>query len=257
MQGAGPGLRAEFGPFPDFILDGFRVPSVLKVEPNGSEPRGPVNWWPRMKPADEALLIRESLRGDLVAFEEIVRRKRERVFWTAYRIVGDEEAAKDVAQTVFVRTWRNLHKIDPDRPLDAWLHRTTVNLAIDSYRKTRREVRMFEPIESGTRPRRADRSPSGESPDAALGHAEVQDIFNRLAGRLSPMQRAAFVLVEMEGYSAAEAGHMLGVRPSTIRNHLLNARRQLRRHLCSLYPEYAAGNRRARTDPEGGSGEDR
>jgi RNA polymerase sigma-70 factor (ECF subfamily) len=194
-----------------------------------------------MKSADDALLIRKSRQGDLVAFEEIVRRKRERVFWTAYRIVGDEDAAKDVSQTVFVRTWRNLRKIDPDRPLDAWLHRTTVNLAIDAYRKSRREVRMFDHFEPESGSGRPDSIPGAASPETALAHAEVHDIFQRLAARLSPMQRAAFVLVEVEGNAADEAGRMLGVRPSTVRNHLLNARRQLRRHLRHLYPEYAAG----------------
>jgi RNA polymerase sigma-70 factor (ECF subfamily) len=155
---------------------------------------------------------------------------------------------------VFVRTWRNLEKIDPDRPLDAWLHRTTVNLAIDAYRKSRREVRMFEPIETGTGSGRADRSSSAVSPETSMGHTEVQAIFNRLAGRLSPMQRAAFVLVEVEGYAAAEAGRLLGVRPSTVRNHLLNARRQMRRHLCNLYPEYAGRTRRPHPGPGHGPG---
>ncbi|MBI4161294.1 MAG: RNA polymerase sigma factor [Acidobacteria bacterium] len=190
---------------------------------------------------DEALWIRRAREGDLDAFEAIVRGKRERVFWTAYRIVGAEEAAKDVAQTVFVRLWQNLGRIDPDRPLDPWLHRTTVNLAIDAFRRSRRFLPLTGDLED--RPAAA-RSAAADPPDAALARAEVQSIFDRLARHLTAAQRAAFVLVEIEGYRADEAARTLGVRPSTVRNHLLNARRLLRRRLLQLYPEYAGGFRR-------------
>ena len=80
---------------------------------------------------DLSLLIRRSLEGDMEAFEQIVRRSRNRVFWTAYNIVGNEEAAKDVSQAVFVRLWKQLGKFRKDRPLDPWLRRMTVNLGID------------------------------------------------------------------------------------------------------------------------------
>ena len=185
---------------------------------------------------DLSLLIRRSLEGDMEAFEEIVRRRRIRVFWTAYNIVGNEEAAKDVSQAVFVRLWKQLGKFRQDRPLDPWLRRMTVNLGIDAYRKSRRERDLFEPLVE--EPPVTGPSPALLSPEAELARTEIQSIFDRLAGRLSPMQRAVFVLVEVEGQRAEEAGTILGIRASTVRNHLMNARRQLRRNLRQFYPEY-------------------
>src|SRR2546425_6302167 len=72
--------------------------------------------------------------GDEAAFETLIRRKRERVFWIAYRIVGHEEDAREIAQATFVRLWRVLGKYRADQSFDTWLYRITTNLAIDRYR---------------------------------------------------------------------------------------------------------------------------
>ncbi len=66
----------------------------------------------------------------------------------------------------------------------------------------------------------------------------MQRIFLRLARRLSPQQRAVFVLREMSGLDTGEVATVLRLAPSTVRNHLHQARRILRRGLAALYPEY-------------------
>src|SRR5437867_2712210 len=83
--------------------------------------------------ADSDLALRAAA-GDERAFEALVRRKRERVFWIAYRIVGDQDDAQEIAQATFVRLWRVLGKYRPDQSFDTWVYRITVNLAIDHYR---------------------------------------------------------------------------------------------------------------------------
>jgi RNA polymerase sigma-70 factor (ECF subfamily) len=70
---------------------------------------------------------------------------------------------------------------------------------------------------------------------------EVAAIFRELAAELSEKQRMAFLLKEVEGLSSAEVAEVMGCRESTVRNHLFNARRYLRRELTKRYPEYAAG----------------
>ncbi len=62
-------------------------------------------------------------------------------------------------------------------------------------------------------------------------------MFLRLAGRLAPRQRAAFVLREIEGLDTAEVAVALGVTESTVRNHLLHARRALRAGLEREFPD--------------------
>jgi RNA polymerase sigma-70 factor (ECF subfamily) len=196
---------------------------------------------------DEHDLIRRSAGGDLAAFETLVESKRERVFWIAYHVVGEPELARDVAQEVFLRLFRVLRRFRSGGRFDAWLYRITLNLAIDARRRERphREAAPLDARASGepaggaaAGPGRpgggAAESPTGES----LRQREVRRIFVELSARLGRKQRAAFILREIEGMSTAEVAAVLGTRASTVRNHVLQARRILKEEMRRRYPEY-------------------
>jgi RNA polymerase sigma-70 factor (ECF subfamily) len=198
---------------------------------------------------DEQDLIRRAAAGDLDAFEELVARKRERVFWIAFHVVGDEELARDVAQEVFIRLYRVIRRFREGGRFDAWLYRIATNLGIDAFRRERphREAAGLEEIagrpapgegaEPG--PDRAARGTPGESPAGdALRRREVGRIFSVLASSLTRRQRTAFVLREIEGLSTAEVAEVMRASESTVRNHILQARRILQDELRRLYPEY-------------------
>src|SRR5437867_9560042 len=192
------------------------------------------------EPESDADLALRAAEGDERAFEALVRRKRERVFWIAYRIVGDQEDAREIAQATFVRLWRVLSKYRPDQSFDTWLYRIAVNLAIDLYRvkgPARSSVPLGEGedlrIEASARP-----SATGD-PLAALTGAELMRIFERLAARLGEKQRAVFVLSQIEGVPTEEIARIMGISHSTVRNHLFQARRSLQESLRRLYPEYS------------------
>jgi len=198
---------------------------------------------------DEQDLIRRSAAGDGAAFEALVERKRTRVFWIAYHVLGDSEAARDVAQEVFLRLYRSLGRFRAGASFDAWLHRMTLNLAIDARRRERphRETASLDDLpEPASAPEGSPAgSPSGatgrsgESPAAGtLRQREVRRIFNSLASLLAPKQRFAFILREIEGMSTAEVAAILQTSESTVRNHILQARRILQRELRRRYPEY-------------------
>lgn len=181
---------------------------------------------------DEAELIRAAVGGDPEAFEALVIRKRERVVRTAFQIVGDFEDARDVAQGVFVTLWRSLASYDTSRPFDTWLHRVTVNAAIDHVRRRgpRGAIQAL--------PESEDRMPAANFPsaDRLLDRERLQRAFFRLAARLAPQQRAVFVLREIEGRPTVEIAATLGLAESTVRNHLLHARRILGEGLRREYP---------------------
>jgi RNA polymerase sigma-70 factor, ECF subfamily len=81
-------------------------------------------------------LARGARRGDLDAFEGLVRRYQRRVYALAYQHLRDPHEAQDLAQEVFVRLYRNLHRYDPARPFEPWFWRLAVNVA-SSYRRRR------------------------------------------------------------------------------------------------------------------------
>ena len=188
---------------------------------------------------DDQELVRRAAQGDEKAFEALVRLKRERVFWIANRIIGNEEDARDIAQSVFIRLWKVLPQYDPAQSFDTWLYRITVNLAIDQYR-SRGPVKSFSPLEEREAESRAARAPAtaGGDPLASLTAADLRTVFERLAARLGEKQRAVFVLSQIEGMPNEEIARAMGISPSTVRNHLFQARRSLQEGLRLLYPEY-------------------
>jgi RNA polymerase sigma-70 factor (ECF subfamily) len=186
---------------------------------------------------DEDGLIRAARDGNRSAFNELVRLKRERVVRIAYQVIGDWDDALDVAQGVFLRLWRNLDRYDPSRRFDTWLYRVTANAAIDLLR-SRGPKGQLQPLPEEHGELSDDSAVDAES---AVNAAELQRAFQRLAARLAPKQRTVFVLKEIEGLETSEVARILNVAESTVRNHLLQARRMLRAGLERDYPGLVAG----------------
>ena len=184
-------------------------------------------------------LIRAAAGGDRRAFEDLVLRKRDQVVRTAFQITGNMEDAQDVAQGVFLRLWRVLQRFDLERRFDTWLYRITVNAAIDYVRERGpKGILQALPEDAGERLRDPSRGA-----DEQFDLAQLQRAFLHLAARLAPKQRATFVLKEIEGLETAEVARVLGVPESTVRNHLLQARRVLRDGLTRDYPGLTGGRR--------------
>ncbi len=78
---------------------------------------------------------------------------------------------------------------------------------------------------------------------AQMHEGEVMAIFHELAAELTEKQRSVFLLREVEGMASKDVAQIVGCRESTVRNHLFNARKILRRELLDRYPEYASGRR--------------
>jgi len=190
-------------------------------------------------------LICQSRDGDEEAFEKLIRLRRERIYWLAYQMMEDEEDAREIAQLAFIRLWRSLKKFKELKSFDFWLRRVVINLCLDELRKRKKEREFISVV--------IDRAKETSLPKHAedkdiLVIKELQNIFNRLSAKLAPKQKAALILVDIEGFSAAEVSRIMGCRPSTVRNHVMLARRFLRQQLKRYYPEYLKGIKREGQD---------
>ena len=189
---------------------------------------------------DECELIRAAADGDVESVNELVRRKREQVVRIAYQITGDWEDAVDVSQGVFVRLWKGLRRYDPARPFDTWLYRITVNAAIDLVRRRGPRGSHLPLSEAASEPQAASHA------ETALDLAQLRRAFAALSAQLAPKQRIAFVLREIEGLDTMEVARIMKVAESTVRNHILQARRALRTGLERDYPGLVPVARRGR-----------
>jgi RNA polymerase sigma-70 factor (ECF subfamily) len=211
--------------------------------PNEARRTTRIGSWQAM---DEARLIQSAAGGDRAAFETLVLRHRERVFRIAFHLIGERELARDVTQEVFLRLYRVLHRFRAEERFDPWLRQMTVHLGIDALRKEKAHraavsiEQMPEPAASSIGGPAGTAAGQGEaaSADAALRRHEIGRIFLELADLLSPRQRAAFVLREIEGLTTSEVARALRTRESTVRNHILQGRRILQEQMRRRYPEY-------------------
>src|SRR5688572_29103454 len=93
--------------------------------------------------AEVARLVRLTLGGDSTAFEQIILRYETRVMTLATRLLGVRDDARDVAQEVFLRAFKYLHRLDLQKPMEPWLIRITVNVCRDVGRRRQRQRNTF------------------------------------------------------------------------------------------------------------------
>ena len=181
---------------------------------------------------DRELAVR-ARGGDMVAFETLVTRKTSAVVSLARRIVGNSEDARDVAQMVFLRVWNEIHRYDEKYSFNTWLYRIATNLSIDFLRSSRSRERAHGATLHIVRER--EESTASDATRNAED-AELARLFETVSGRLSEKQKAAFVLREMQDCETKEIAEILGCGESTVRNHLFNARRILRKEIGRSVP---------------------
>jgi RNA polymerase sigma-70 factor, ECF subfamily len=182
--------------------------------------------------SDSELALR-ARGGDMVSFEALVVRKTPAVVSVARRIVGDGEDARDVAQLVFLRVWEQLARYDEKFSFNTWLYRIATNLAIDFLRSTRSRERAHGATLHLVRLRE---EMTGSQTTNAVEDGELARLFQTVASRLTGKQKAVFVLKEMEDRDTKEIARILKCGESTVRNHLFNARRVLRREIAKICP---------------------
>ncbi|MFD7628590.1 RNA polymerase sigma factor SigM [Streptomyces sp. NPDC059851] len=172
--------------------------------------------------SDRDLLARH-VAGDPDAFGEIVRRHRDRLWAVALRTLGDREEAADAVQDALVSAYRAAHTFRGESAVTTWLHRITVNACLDRARKA--ASRRTSPLDDTDRLERLL-----EPHESAEAPAERQDLHRQLLaalGALPPDQRAALVLVDMQGYSVAEAARVLDVPAGTVKSRCARGRAKL------------------------------
>ncbi|WP_112466335.1 RNA polymerase sigma factor SigM [Streptomyces triticisoli] len=197
--------------------------------------------------SDQDLLARH-VEGDPEAFGELVRRHRDRLWAVALRTLGDREEAADAVQDAFVSAYRAAHTFRGQSAVTTWLHRITVNACLDRARKA--ASRKTSPVDDTERLEQLL-----EPHEAASAPAERNDVQRQLfeaLGALPPDQRAALVLVDMQGYPVAEAARVLDVPPGTVKSRCARGRARLLPLLTHLRPESTGekkepGTRRNRT----------
>ena len=166
---------------------------------------------------DQRTFVKRAQQGDREAFAVLARAAAARLDAAARLITRDRDVARDAVQEALIRAWRDLPGLrDPDR-FDAWIHRLTVNAAIDEHRRRRRRVIevAMDPIDHA-------------APHDAFAVLADRDALDQALGQLAPEHRALVVLHYYLGMPLPEAAASLGITLSSAKSRLHRSMLSLR-----------------------------
>jgi RNA polymerase sigma-70 factor (ECF subfamily) len=180
---------------------------VAPVSPGGSERR-----------EDDVALLRAHQAGDPQAFADLVTRHRDRLWAVALRTMGNPDDAADALQDALLSAHRKAGQFRGEAAVTTWLHRIVVNACLDRLR--RRAARPTVPLPDTEATAPAD-------PSDPLGQREIAWEVERALLTLPDEQRAAVVLVDVEGYSVEEAAALLQCPAGTVKSRCSRGRAKL------------------------------
>jgi RNA polymerase sigma-70 factor (ECF subfamily) len=177
----------------------------------------------------EEQLIDRGLKGDARALDMLFARNTRNLYQTALRVLGNPEDAEEALQEGLLSAYRNLPRFEGRSQFSTWLTRIVINAALMRRRskRARPAISLDEPLSDGELPlaeRFADESPN---PEELYAGTELGHRVNKKLKEISPLLRTAFWLREIEGLSAEEAAHVLGVSRNTLKARLWRARQEL------------------------------
>ena len=177
--------------------------------------------------ASDTALIERYLRGDVDAFNELMRAHEDRVFAICLRMLRDREAALDATQETFVTVFRKVDRFAGHSAFSTWLYRVAVNTCYDQVRRTRRTATEPLPEEGG---------PPDHHTAADLDSAELRPDLEAALASLPMEFRAAVILCDAQGLALQTAAEILGVPVGTVKSRVFRGRRLLADALGNLRP---------------------
>jgi len=187
-------------------------------------------------PVDEESLVRQARRGDLEAYDELVRRHQERIYATIYHMTANHEDANDLAQESFIKAYQALKSFKGGSSFYTWLYRIAVNKTINFLKQRNNRVHMsLNDLDFNT-----ENNPdlvaliSDQTPRRAAGLNELSEKLNAALLKLSEPHRLVMVLHDVQGLSHEEVAKVMDCNIGTVRSRLFYARQQMQ----SLLTDY-------------------
>ncbi len=185
-------------------------------------------------PVAEMDLVRSARRGDLKAYDELIRRYQERIYATIYHMTSNHEDANDLAQDSFIKAYQALKSFKGGSSFYTWLYRIAVNKTINFLKQRKNRTHMsLNDLDFN-----AENNPdlvaliSDKTPRRDAGLSELQEKLNAALLKLSEPHRLVVVLHDVQGQSHEEIAKVMECNIGTVRSRLFYARQQLQGYLA-------------------------
>lgn len=173
-------------------------------------------------------LIEASKRNDNNAFREIVENYQSMIYSLCFRLMCDEEEAKDTVQETFIRVWMNLRRYNPERKFSTWIYTIATNLCFDKLKasKTHLQIKAIDETLNDLM--------SSDNIEQDLINAELVHLIVALTDTLTPKQKIVFTLRDLEALEIDEVCQITGLSAKQIKSNLFLARQAIRNKLGRL-----------------------
>ena len=182
----------------------------------------------------EGDLVSRARRGDLQAYDELVKRYQERIYATLYHMTSNHEDANDLSQEAFIKAYSALKSFKGGSSFYTWLYRIAVNKTINFLKQRKNKFHLsLNDIDFN-----AEHDPdlmaliSDKTPTRDVALSELQKQLNEALLTLSEPHRMVVVLHDVQGLSHDEIAEIMDCNIGTVRSRLFYARQQLQGQLA-------------------------
>lgn len=168
-------------------------------------------------------------QNDAGAFRKLVESHQPMVYSLAFRMLCNEEDARDIVQETFIKVWKYLPRYNTELKFTTWLYAISTNLCYDKLKAAKRKpvTRPFD-LES------LNRFTANENPEQTFVNKELADLISLLTGELTPKQKMVFTLRDLEGLEIEEIESITKLSAGKIKSNLYLARQYIRKRLDNL-----------------------
>jgi RNA polymerase sigma-70 factor, ECF subfamily len=174
-------------------------------------------------PQPNAGLIESCKKGDVHSFRELVEMLQTYAYTLAFRILLNEEEAKDAVQDSFIKIWKSIGGYNGKYLFTTWMYRIVVNTCIDKLK----EVKKLSEIYS-------DDFSDSESHEDSMVNRELAKQIRQLSKGLPEKQRIIFILIDLQGLNLDEASDVLKMTKGLAKSNLYYARKSIKEKLMKL-----------------------
>jgi len=186
-------------------------------------------------------LVKAVIRGDNSAMRDLISKYQELVLNTCFKVLQSREDAEDIAQEVFIETYRSAAGLRYEDNISFWLYRISLNKSINHLKRSQnvlfRSLMQLEAIFRHDDARKMSPEPhSDDHPGDILEAAERDEIVKKAVAILPANQQKAFILYYYEELSYKEISSVLGLSVSSVESLLFRARENLKKRCCPDQP---------------------
>lgn len=181
-----------------------------------------------MQPEIKEIILKVK-KGDQSAFRKLVELHQQYAFNLAFRILCNDEEARDIVQESFIKIWQKIADYNPKIKFTTWMFKIVTNSAIDRLRVIKRNIFVDLENVSG----RIDQIME-ENPETSLNNKELGQMINFIAEDLPEKQRLVFVLRDIQGLDSVEVENILSMPETSVKSNLYHARKVIREKLSKI-----------------------